>query len=431
MKSIEDVVACVVDFSMFMPVAVRLATQFKKVYYSTPVEKGFQELGDFIFGDGVDNIHRVDDYENPEVFDEIDLFIFPYILYSGKQLLYERMGKAVWGARQGDELEMFKGRFYDMLDRVGLPVPDHEEIVGMKNLRIYLKENDDVFVKISRFRGTMDTWNHKNYSKSQSYLDLLTCKLGPFQDKIKFYVLKKIDTPIEGGIDTYCIDGHWPMEAVLGYEKKNEAYLAVVKPMQDMPKEFKIVNELVGPELANYNYRQFFSTEVRVKGDKSYFIDPTCRTASPAGEEMLDLFGNIGEIMWRGSHGELVEPEITARFAGEAYLHWTAGKDEWKCITVPDGLPAQVKLYGCAYVDGDYYWPPEDEEVIGCIVATEDSPQKVIEAIKETSEALDESSVRVDIGSFVELLKEIESAEDHGIEFTDNEMPKPATVLES
>ena len=49
MKDTQDVVACVVDFSMFLPVAVKLAEQFKKVYYSTPTEKGFQEIGDFVF----------------------------------------------------------------------------------------------------------------------------------------------------------------------------------------------------------------------------------------------------------------------------------------------------------------------------------------------------------------------------------------------
>jgi len=431
MKDTQDVVACVVDFSMFMPVATRIAKQFKKVYYTTPVEKGFEEIGDFVFGDGIENIYRVEDYEDPDIFDEIDLFVFPYILYSGKQLLYEKLGKAVWGARKADELEMYKGRFYDMLERVGLPVPEYEIIKGMTNLRLYLNDHDDVFVKISRFRGTMDTWHHINYQKSQSYLDLLTCKLGPLQEEMTFYIIQKIDTKIEGGIDTYCIDGQWPKEAVLGYEKKNECYFAVVKPMEEMAEEFRIVNEMVGPELARYNYRQFFSTEVRVKGDKSYFIDPTCRTASPAGEEMLDLFGNIGDIMWHGAHGELVEPEITARFAGEAYMHWTAGEDEWKCVTVPEGLPAEVKLYGCMKLDGAYWWPPEDEEVIGCIVSTEDDPQKVIDNIKETAEALEESSVRVDIESFADLLKEIELAQKQGIDFTDKKLPEPASVLDT
>jgi len=430
-KETPDVVACCVDFGMFMPVALKLAEQFKKVYYSTPTEKGFQEIGDAVLGDGVDNLVRVDDYEAPDVFDEIDLFVFPYILYGGKQELYERMGKAVWGARRADELERLKGKFYRMLEEVGLEVPPHEEIVGMTNLRLYLKEHENVFVKMSKYRGTMDTWKHLNYQQSLSYLDLLACKLGPFQDLITFYVLEEIKTDIEGGVDTYCVDGQWPQDVVLGYEKKNETYLATVKPMADVPEVFTKVNAALSPVLARYHYRQFFSTEVRVRGDVSYFIDPTCRTASPAGEEMLDLFGNIGDIFWRGAHGELVEPDITARFAGEAYIHWTGDEKEWKCLRVPEEFRDRVKIYGSAFVDGAYWWPPEDEEVIGCIVGIGDSPQAVIDSIKESHEALGDAPVSVNLASFADLIGEIETAEAEGIPFSEKPLPEPAALIEA
>ena len=118
-----------------------------------------------------------------------------------------------------------KGLFYRTVEEIGLEVPPHEVIKGMANLRAYLKEHENVFVKMSRYRGTMDTWKHKTYQQSLSYLDLLAVKLGPFQDLVTFYVLDEIKTDIEGGVDTYCIDGQWPKQVVLGYEKKNETYL--------------------------------------------------------------------------------------------------------------------------------------------------------------------------------------------------------------
>lgn len=431
MKDTKDVVACVVDFGMFMPVAVALAKHFKKVYYSTPTEKGFQILDDFVLGDGVPNIHRLNDYMDPTVFDEIDLFVFPYILYGGLQEHLERCGKAVWGARKADELERKKGRFYKVLKEIGLEVPPHQEIKGMTNLRLYLQKHENVFVKISNYRGTMDTWKHNNYQRSLSYLDLLTCKLGPFQDDMTFYVLDEIDTPIEGGIDCYCIDGQWPSHAVLGYEKKNECYLAVVKPFNEMPEELLVVNEAVAPVLAGYNYRQFFSTEVRVKGKTSYFIDPTCRTASPAGEEMLDLFGNLGDIFWQGAHGKMIDPDITYEFAGEAYMHWTGEKTEWKCLEVPDELVDRVKIYGSAYKNGAYWWPPEDEEVIGCIVGLGDTPSEVLDSIKETIDGLGDAAIKINMASFADLINEIEKAEDHGIEFSDKPLPEPEELIES
>ena len=429
MKETQDVVVCVRDFGMFLPVARALAPQVKKVYYTTPTEKGFQEIGDFVLGDGVPNIHRIDDFLAPDVFDEIDLFVFPYILDSGLQEHLVSCGKAVWGARRADELETHKGRFYAMLEEVGLEVPKHEVIVGMTNLRLYLKEHENVFVKMSKFRGTMDTWKHRNYQASQSYLNLLSVKLGPFQDLITFYVLDEIKTDIEGGVDTYCIDGQWPKEVVLGYEAKNETYLAVVKPMSEIPECFTKINKAVAPVLAGYKYRQFFSTEIRVKDDVSYWIDPTCRTASPAGEEMLDLFGNIGDIFWKGAHGELVEPEITARFAGEAYIHWTGEKAEWKCLKVPEEFRDRVKIYGSAFVDGAFWWPPEDEEVIGCIVGLGDTPAEVIDSIKESVEVLSDEAIKVNMASFADLITEIETAEKEGIEFSGHPLPEPSEIL--
>jgi hypothetical protein len=163
----------------------------------------------------------------------------------------------------------------------------------------------------------------------------------------------------------------------------------------------------------------------------SYFIDPTCRTASPAGEEMLDLFGNIGDIIWHGAHGELVQPDITARFAGEAYIHWTGEDREWKCLKVPEEFRDRVKIYGSAFRDGAFWWPPDDEEVIGCIVGIADTPEAVIDSIKESVESLGDASVEVNMASFVDLLKEIEKAESEGIEFTDKAMPETEQILDS
>ena len=100
MKDTKDVVCLVRDHGMFQPVALKLAEQFKKVYYSTPTEKGFQEIGDFVLGDGVPGIERVDDWLSPSILDEIDLVVFPYILDSGLQEHLVACGKAVWGARR-------------------------------------------------------------------------------------------------------------------------------------------------------------------------------------------------------------------------------------------------------------------------------------------------------------------------------------------
>jgi hypothetical protein len=145
---------------------------------------------------------------------------------------------------------------------------------------------------------------------------------------------------------------------------------------------------------------------------------------------MLDLFGNIADIIWRGANGELVQAEITARFAGEAYIHWSGGKEEWKCLRVPMELRDRVKIYGSAYLDEAFWWPvEEDEDVIGCIVGTADTPAGVIESIQECVDALKDENISVRMESFIDLISEIESAEEQGIEFSDEELPTVEQVL--
>ena len=138
---------------------------------------------------------------------------------------------------------------------------------------------------------------------------------------------------------------------------------------------------------------------------------------------------SLRDIIWRGAHGELVQPQITARFAGEAYIHWTGEKMEWKCLVVPEEFRDRVKIYGSAFVDGAFWWPPEDEEVIGCIVGIADTPTGVIDSIKESVEALGDANISVNLASFADLIGEIETAEKQGIEFSNEPLPEPAALI--
>ena len=59
---------------------------------------------------------------DPEHFDEIDLWIFPDIGWGGTQKTLRKMGKAVWGSMGGDDFELYRTRFLDLLKQLKLPV---------------------------------------------------------------------------------------------------------------------------------------------------------------------------------------------------------------------------------------------------------------------------------------------------------------------
>lgn len=321
----------------------------------------------------------------------------------------------------------------DACERMGIPLPTTHVIKGLSNLRLFFGEHKgEVFhVKISRFRGDMETWKACEPCQIRNKLDVLSLKFGPFQEHITFYVQEPVETDIEGGADTYFVDGQYPSKIVLGYEKKGESYFATWRQRSQMPPEIWSVAEAIAPLLGEKHYCNTVSSEVRVKGDKSYWLDPCLRFPSPAGEEELELYGNFSEIIYRGAQGQLVEPEMTAKFCGEAVISYCGDRDGWKSIKVPEEVRPWVKLYASGFEDDAFHFPPaQDPEAIGCVVALADSPDGVLDGLKQIREAMKDAAVDIHVEPIADLFKEIEEARDEGIPFSSMPLPEPAEVLE-
>jgi len=66
-------------------------------------------------------------------------------------------------------------------------------------------------------------------------LDVWAVRFGPAQNMVRFIVCEPIDTPLEIGGDTYCVDGQWPSLMLHGDEKKDKGYIGTVTKREDMP----------------------------------------------------------------------------------------------------------------------------------------------------------------------------------------------------
>lgn len=430
MKEAKDVTALVVDHGLFIPLAHRLARGFKRVLYYSPWEEGFATFNRCIVGDGFEDIERCDDVWKAK--DDVDLFVFPDIQHAGLQLELERQGKAVWGSREGDSLEIVREKFHKILGKLGLEVPPHERVIGLNALRRWLEEREDQFVKISRYRGTMETKHWHDKDTSGWLFDYLALKFGPFANEVPFLVCDQIETDLEIGGDTYCVDGQFPKHMMQGWEAKDRGYLGALQKTSDMPESIAEVMDAFAPVLKQYRYRNLWSMELRLKGDTSYFIDPCCRGPLPATGSQLEMYGNLPEIIWHGANGELVEPENTAFYAAECLVTCKVEKGFWQSVEVPDDLAQWLKLSNSCECDGRVCFPPSGDEPdpIGWLVALGDTPQETLDTMKEHI-ALLPPNTSCDITPLADLLKEIEQAEEQGIEFTDDKLPEPAEVIES
>lgn len=430
MKSVSEATALIVDNGLFVSLAERLARDggFKRVLYYSGWECAFPNLNQCIIGDGFERIEKC--YDIWSVKDKIDVAIFPDIGRAGIQLELEKQGISVWGSRNADTLEISREKFHRVLGEVGLTVPKFERVVGLTKLRDYLRDKESVFIKISKYRGSLETTHFRSTALDESTLDCWAVKFGPAKEIIPFLVFEAIDTDLELGGDTYCIDGKWPDTMLQAYEWKDKGLFASVMKREDAPEQLNAVMDAFGPVLAKYRHRNFWSMEVRVKDDEFYFIDPTPRAGLPSSASQMELWKNLPEIIWAGAHGELVEPEPAAQFSCECVLTMKSDKGAWAVTEVPKELQRWMKLGSCCEIGGKACFPPEGEhhEEIGWMVSLGDTMREAVETMLAQVDLLPDG-VSANTESLVELIKEVHNAESDGIEFADR-VPNPAIVIE-
>lgn len=433
MKDISEIEVCVVDYGKFILLAEAFVGKAKKVYYHTPMDREFVDINDCVKGDGLDGVERVDQIMEPGFIDRVGLWCFPDIGFSGFQHYLRGLGKPVWGSMGASDLELSRTRFIKTVKELGLPLVKSVPIRGLSNLSVYLKENPDKWVKINKFRACMETWHHCDWEHSQQKLDSLAVRFGGIKEQVMFVVQDTIDSDVEIGYDGWTVDGRYPSHTFQGYELKNELYLGSMMANEDLPEQVLEINEAMSPVLKGYGYRNFIATEIRIKDEEPYYIDPTHRMPGLTGDQLPETCSNLAEVMWHGANGELIEPEFICGFSAVATLHYKGHvAHEWFSLRIPDEVRQWFKLYHFCKSDDLYHFIPSvpfecDEP--GTVIGIGDTIEEAIDHLKENLDVIKDEPVTASIEGFADLLKQIHEAEEQGVEFTDQEVPDPASVV--
>lgn len=410
--------ALVVDNGLFVLWAQKLAETFGKVLYFSPWVDAFPKSNYLIVGDGLPEIERVKSIW--EYTDAADLVVFPDVYYADVQEQLVQMGKRVWGGRYGDELELNRAKTKKLLKKIGLPVGGYEEITGTEDLKKYLKEHNDVWVKISSMRGDFETFQSETYDLSEPKVAELEHKLGAKSKIAQFVVEDNLPDRVEIGYDGFTIDGEFPPTAMVCIEIKDLGAVGRVKKYEDMDDPVIEVNDKLSPIFKNYQYRGFFSSEIRYGADKKPFlIDPCCRAASPPSELYCEMFENWGEIMWHGAGGEVIDPVPVAEYGVEVMIHSPWADHNWQSIKFPEKLRPFVKLRNHARIDGVDFVVPQDVGLpeIGAVIGMGDSLEDAIEMVKENAEQVKGYFLECKIESIDKGLEEIEHMKEFGLSF--------------
>lgn len=430
MKKVSELHMRVIDKGLFIPIARRLARDVAKVTYWSPSEKSFPTVRDSI-GDGFEDFDRVESpWEDKE---SVDAWVFPDVGFAHLQAELVSQGRKVWGAGFGDRLELSRAEFLATLKESGLPVAKYHVAVGITELKEFLHDKKDQWVKISKFRGDFETFHWRSWEEDENRLNFYSVKFGPFREQITFYVFEPIETTIEDGSDLWCINGEYPGWVIHGMEHKDKAFLCGWQKYDDLPDQIRDINEAFAPFLKRYGYRSFFSTEVRVAKDGTpYFIDPTCRAGSPPSQLMTEMIANYGEVIWGGANGVLVEPEPAAKCGAQVILSLKRDQQEWGCMALPDELDRWIKCGNCVMDEGHLWFPQEYDRFdpdVGWLIGIGDLMDEPIRHLQHNVKLLPDGAC-CDLSPIADLLKEAQEAEEKGMTFPGDRIPSPSIILE-
>lgn len=425
--SISSKCVCIVDNGLFFSLALALSQQFNKngfgrVLYCTQWDEQYPALAECVSGDGFESVERCDDYMRHV--DDINLFCFPQRGLIGPQLLLEKMGKRVLGSRTGTELEIYRTRLRKLQAKLGMDVPDYVMVRGITALRKHLRPLSDKWIKTDRFRKDMETWHWLDWGQSEANLDKLAVKFGPFRELVAFMVEDPIDTDLEIGADCLCVDGKIASHAINGVECKDKSYVAFLKKYSDMPAEISAVLDPLMPTLKEMRYRNFLSTEQRVKGNFNCLTDLTPRAGYPSANCQWALYGNLPELVWHAAAGELIPIEPTASVAIECLIDHNDDERDWRGMRLPDEVLPWIAPLNPCLMDGVHYTPPNDvqDTCIGSLIGIGNSIKEAKEHIAENAEMLSGLPLTVHLDTLESLEDELEEANKEGIELA--EKPK-------
>lgn len=429
----------VVDDGQFVDVATRLSREFGKVYFHNPsLIEGFPTVRRNSIGKGFDEFTWVRDLWT--VKDKVDLFVFLDCQNAGLQAELESQGKRVIGSRKAENLEQNRIGFKKIQQRLGLHVPVHAVVIGLAALRDHLAGVKDKWVKFDRYRGSFETQHHLNIELSQPWLDALAVELGPLAELTEFLVEDPIRGAVEIGYDGFCFNGEFPNKTLFGPEIKSKCYIGAAVDYADLDERIREVNEALVPELTKAGYRNFFSTEIRIAEDDDNFkdgepvlIEPTCRVPSPPFESELEIYENLGGMLWHGSVGDVIEPKMAAKFSVACRISHDDDSKGWRAIQLDEKVRPWVKLYDCCHVDDTYWVAPKEPHAqrIGCIVGIGETIEEAVKHCREVRDAIKDQPVSSEFDSLVDALNELKKAEEQGIEFGEEQPPPPEIILES
>jgi len=371
----KDLTILVYDNSEFSSVAQNLSQYFKRTLFYSRWEGGFTNYGAKNIGVGLPGIERVNEPDAYE--DEVDIFFFTDLNFMGtanrlKKNIQNNIvsegsawkDKRVWGSGDFEMVERNRHTFYDLCVEAGLDVPPTKFFKGFESLMAYLKGKEKLYVKITEYRGSGETFEWVDDRFNEPFINELKRKIGPgmYDKELEFMVQEPVESELEWGVDTYLVDSEFPEYMYMGFENKCESYFCKMESVTNLPKDWQDVMTKFSKVIKKYHYTGQFSMEVRIgKDGKQYFIDPCNRCPYPATCATLYNTHNYGAVIVNALYDNKTTKIEGNKYGAEIVVR-TSITNNWVPIYIDKGFEDKVMLCNnvISKLDGtNFRCPPE------------------------------------------------------------------------
>ena len=416
MKEYKDKSVVFIDGAgLFVSWAEKIGAAFGKRYYfhnEIGIHPSFVKslVGLGLFDYQPESIfERTKDYD----YTKIDLFVFLDNCYIWEAELLKSMGKRVFSCFQSEYLEMNREFAIKKMKEVGLPTIPTEFPHGFEELKELLEQNEHKFIKVSRYRDVFESFEHEDYDQSEQFILKKQSELGlAASSTIDLLVQDIIDSEIEIGATTVCIDGQFPNVACQDIEIKDRLAIGKLVDWKDLIPQVRDSFEKPAEYFEETGCRMIVSNETRIgkKDHKGYTIDWTMRIPSPCGGIFLNLITNLPEVFWKGAEGEVVEFEFEHRYGIELVFGDHEFPDSETRIEFEKKYSDNVKIYFHYRIDKkDYAAPVTGWETLGTIVCVGDSIEECEEELRKVVKEIGTFARDLDLNVLGEIEKELEA----------------------
>lgn len=416
---LSDKICLVYDYYDKMEIAIRLAKDFGKVFYTGPyVMNGNPSHEAMDMARNVPNIERVREWG--EIIDQVDLVVTtdahePYL-----QKHWKSLGKRVFGSFFASELEnnrrLGKRTLYDL----GLPVGPYSEADGVDNLEEILKNAPHSWVK-GGLRGDGETWEHKSWDTSKGEIQDIRNNLKIFQNQPKYTVEHHIDGLAEIGMDVPTANGQYTSHCMAGLEVKDCMYVCKIIPYLSLPYQVRDITDRLAPIFNDMEYNGIFSDEVIIGEDKrGYMLDFTCRFGQPPTSIITSMWKNFSEIIWKISGGIIPRIEYDYQYAVQFIIKSDIAEDRPSPVKIPEEYREFVKIKNLVIdEDGIWYYTPNNMRMkeIGAVVGLGNSIQEAHKMASKIAESIEGFDIYIKIDAMDKAKKSLEKLSKAGIPF--------------